>query len=81
MRLFHRKFRPDYTHSKIHELLAERHEIAIIWDTDDVLSVREDLSPIHAWHVLEHCRKCHDAEVGINWDVLEAAAECLFPED
>jgi hypothetical protein len=53
-------------------------KIGIVWSIDDVLSVRPNLSKEQASHVLIHLKKHHDATVGINWDVIEAAADELF---
>ena len=64
----------------IHSLLADRGWIAIFWSYEDVLSVRPDLSRDQAWDVLASCRKYHDAEIGINWEVLKVVADDLFPE-
>jgi len=54
--------------------------IAIVWTIDDVLSIRPDLSRDQAWIVLRHAKYRHDAEVGINWEVLAAHAESLYCE-
>ena len=54
--------------------------IAIVWHVDDVLRVRQDLSREQAWIVLRHAHYRHDANVGINWEVLAAHSESLFAE-
>jgi hypothetical protein len=64
----------------IHKLLAERNQIAVIWDIEDVQILRPDLNDEQAWQVLESIERNHDAGIGINWDVFEAEAEHLFPE-
>jgi len=56
-------------------------QIAIIWDLDDVLSIREDLTDEQAMQVLQEAKKNHDANVGISWDMLDYWADQLFPED
>jgi len=53
-------------------------EISITWSIDDVLSVRPSLSKEQASSVLMHLKKHHDATVGINWDVIEAACDDIF---
>lgn len=58
----------------------EDDEIAIIWSAADVLTIREDLTPDQAYEVLQQAEHKHDAEVGINWDVLGFHADWLFPE-
>lgn len=70
------------THSttKVHQLLNNQMQIAVIWSVEDVQSIRPDLTAQQAWEVLQFCRKAHDACVGINWEVLEASANILFPE-
>lgn len=55
-------------------------EIAIIWSAEDVLSIREDLTPEQALEVLEVADHKHDAGIGINWDVLGYHADWMFPE-
>jgi hypothetical protein len=62
----------------IHAYLAERSEIASIWHSEDVQSVRPDLSDGQAWQVLQAAKDNHDATMGINWDVLEFHADDLF---
>jgi hypothetical protein len=62
----------------IHTLLAKRRQIAVIWDVDDVIAIRPDLTDDQAWDVLQAALKHHDAGVGINWEVLEFQAEILF---
>ncbi len=54
--------------------------ICIKWHIDDVLSVRPDLTPSQTWKVLERIRRNHDANVGVNWDVIEIVSDILFPE-
>lgn len=56
-------------------------EIAIIWSAEDVLSIREHLTPEQALEVLEQAEHQHDATIGINWDVLHHHADWMFPEE
>ncbi len=62
----------------VHELLAGRQQIAVIWSLSDVQEVRPDLNQNQCWDVLRACRLNHDAELGISWDVLRSQAEALF---
>jgi hypothetical protein len=62
----------------IHELLAERRQIALIWSTDDVQELRPDLSDDQCWEVLQDVDRHKDAELGITWLTLELAAKHLF---
>lgn len=55
-------------------------EIAIYWHIKDIQNVRSDLSTEQACIVLQHLKKNHDASIGINWDVIDYAADILFPE-
>ena len=64
----------------IHELLAKRKQIAVIWSIEDVQQVRPDLTDDQAWQVLVDVDRRNDAELGINWQTLEYVAELLFGE-
>lgn len=66
--------------TNVHQLLADRKQIAVIWSVEDVQSVRPDLTAQQAWEVLQHCRRSHDATIGINWEVLEVVSGIYFPE-
>jgi hypothetical protein len=54
--------------------------ISIHWDIEDVISVRPDLSKFQASEVLQHIKRNHDANVGINWEVIEIVSDTLFPD-
>jgi hypothetical protein len=68
----------EATPADIHELLAERRQIAMIWSTEDVQGIRPDLSDDQCWEVLQSVDHHKDAELGITWLTLELAAEDLF---
>ncbi len=70
--------RIDDPHFDIHRILRSRRQIAIIWNVDDVLEIRPDLTEDQAWDVLQAVEDDHDANVGICWNVLEYHAACLF---
>jgi hypothetical protein len=53
--------------------------IEISWHIDDVKEVRRYLTDDQAREVLDHAKHCHDASIGINWDVLAIHADHLFP--
>lgn len=55
--------------------------IAVEWCVEDVQSIRPDLTDEQAGAVLQAADRCHNAEVGINWDVLRFHANELFPEE
>ncbi len=58
----------------------ENKTIAITWNIEDVQSVRADLTDDQAWEVLCLVDDTHDANLGINWGLLEVAAANLYPE-
>jgi hypothetical protein len=47
---------------------------------DDVLNQRPDLTEDQACEVLALIAHNFDANIGINWDVIDSAAEYLYPE-
>jgi hypothetical protein len=63
----------------LHELLAQRREIAFVWSIEDVQNVREDLNDNQAWEVLLQCQRVHDCNDGFTWLLIEAVADSLFP--
>jgi hypothetical protein len=64
--------------SDLRELLSERQQIAIVWDTSDVHELRPDLTAEQAWEVLKMVEHHHDASSGISWCSLDFWAEELF---
>ena len=52
---------------ELHKLLAERNQIAIIWDIEDVQTLRPDLGDEQASQVLEQVERYHDAGIGIHF--------------
>jgi hypothetical protein len=65
----------------IHEFLARRRQVAVIWCVEDVQGVRPHLTDDQAWEVLQQCRRVHDCEVGFNWLLIETVADDLFPRE
>mgnify|MGYP001038412282 FL=1 len=51
------------------------------WSVDDVLNQRPDLTEEQSCEVLALIAHNFDANIGINWDVIDSAAEYLFPEE
>jgi len=51
------------------------------WSVDDVFNQRPDLTEEQACEVLAVIAKNFDANIGINWYVIDSAAEHLFPEE
>ncbi|MBS0264473.1 MAG: hypothetical protein JSS02_21240 [Planctomycetes bacterium] len=64
----------------MHELLAKRRQVAVIWSIEDVQSVRPDLTDDQSWEVLKECERRHDANWEITWITIEIIAGELFPE-
>jgi len=58
----------------------ESYFIDIRWSTEDVQIVRPDLDFSECVKVLDYVQENHNAEVGINWDVLLESANVLYPE-
>ena len=54
------------------------HCITISWAAEDVQSVRPDLDDEQAATVLDFVLDNHDANEGINWGVIECAADALY---
>ena len=51
------------------------------WHTDDVLNQRPDLDVDQASEIMEFIAHKFDANIGINWDVIDSAAHHLYPEE
>ena len=73
------------TYNELAELVAtfhraENEEISIAWRIDDVAEIRPDLNDNQCFKVLSRANDSHDADIGINWNVLEICAEQLYPE-
>lgn len=50
------------------------------WHVEDVINQCPWVNEDQAVEVLEAVADNHDANIGINWDVIEMWAEHLFPE-
>ncbi len=66
------------TEIDVHKHLAESQQIAIVWSIQDVKEVRPDLTDAQAWEVLQLVERSHDANFGVSWETLDAAAHSLF---
>lgn len=64
-----------------YELVDKRYAMAIVWQIDDVLSIRPDLTEEQAGEVLGRVEDCHDASIGVSWDTLEIIADEMFPSE
>lgn len=56
-------------------------QISINWSTADVFEVCDGLTVEQANNVLEAVKRNHDANIGINWNVIEAQAEAMYPAE
>ena len=63
----------------IHEPLHQRWQVAIIWGTEDVQEVRDDLNDDQAWTVLQECQRRQDCSIGFTWLFMEMIADELSP--
>jgi hypothetical protein len=54
-------------------------QIAIIWSIQDVQEQRPDLTDEQASDVLQAMKTRHDANFGINWNVIDTVSEMLYP--
>lgn len=54
------------------------------WDADDIQSVAENmdarLTDAQVLEVMELIVRSHDANHGINWDVIGSAIDALYPD-
>jgi hypothetical protein len=71
---------PDSGEVDIHAILASRHQIAEVWSVEDVLSVRPGLTAEQSWDALQRVKRSFDAGIGINWEVLQIAADGVAGE-
>jgi len=71
-----------YTTDMVNKVVSEPiTTIAVKWGIEDIQSIRPDLTDEQASTVLQAADRYHNAEIGINWDVLRTHADDLFPED
>jgi len=56
----------------LHE--AFQNEIHIVWSVGDVQTVAPKLTDEEAREILREVERHHDAEIGVNWDVLREHA-------
>ena len=51
-----------------------------LWQVEDVRGQRPDLTDDQCRDVLRVIDRRHDANIGINWDVIDVVADMLYPE-
>lgn len=52
--------------------------LVVMWQKEDVAQVRPDLTDEQCIKVMRKIKDCHDANVGVNWDVISDTADPLF---
>lgn len=62
------------------EFAPKKESISIEWDYIDVMDACVRLTGDQAKIVLGAVEEQHDANVGINWEVIQYTANELFPE-
>lgn len=58
--------------------------VFFVWDIEDVKEVETEagllkprLTDVQRFNVLAHCKRNHDANFGMNWEVIECALDDL----
>lgn len=65
--------------TELRNIVRDHDTIAIEWHIDDVFSERPDLSAEQALDVLQYIKNNHDANIGVNWDLINYVANLLYP--
>ena len=65
---------------KMNHFNPER-QIAIIWDVEDVQMLRPDLDDYQAMTVLDAVQNEHDANIGVNWDLIQFWIDNIYPQN
>lgn len=52
-------------------------EITIKWCYEDVLSIDNTLTPTQISDVLNELKNNHDANIGVNWDVIDTVIDIV----
>ena len=55
--------------------------LVVEWNVEDVQELRDDLSDEQACKVLDYISRKFLASILINYDVIDSAADYLFPEE
>ena len=64
-----------------HQAYVEGENIAMLWSIEDINGLRPDLTDEQAMNVLITASENHDANVGVNWDVLHHWATDLYGKE
>ena len=65
---------------EVREPFDEDDEISIVWHIDDVKEQCNWLTDDQARDVLHNLKHKHNADIGINWDVIDITANILWGE-
>ena len=72
--------KPEKKYNLMRKYAQELNLLISVWNIEDIQQVRPDLNDEQAWEVLQLAERRHDAEHGINWDILSIHADDLYPE-
>lgn len=61
------------------EFYNQETQVAIPWSIEDIKKDRPDLTDEECLNVLFVIKEKHDANIGINWEVLEYYADTIYP--
>ena len=61
------------------EFYNQETQIAIPWSIEDIKNDRPDLTDEECLDVLHVIKEKHDANIGVNWEVLEYYTNTLYP--
>jgi hypothetical protein len=64
----------------VHDLLAGRKAIALIWEAEQLLSHYPHLTEDQAWDALQFCEAQYTAETGLTWDDVAGVVNERFPD-
>lgn len=66
---------------KLENYPGEEPLLMVMWHKEDVGQVRPDLTDEQCVQVMRKIKDNHDANVGVNWDVISDTADSLFPKE
>ena len=62
------------------KLIESPDSISISWSIDDVKHICPQVTDQQAKDVLQYVKEHHNADIGINWDVIDSAIDKVLPE-
>jgi hypothetical protein len=69
---------PDHSEVDIHELLAQRRQVAVICSSQDVQRMHPYLNDHQAWEVLQYCINRYNCEMNLVW-LIGLVTKDIFP--